>query len=99
MSDTPIDAITRDAETVISAAGTVLLALLPGGMIGSFTISQFVAILNGIASGVPEIVAAYNNIKAAVDGEAAPSGADLAALQAAVDAIDNQIQGDASKLQ
>jgi len=97
-SGTNISGIVGTAEEVIDAAGTILSALLPGGMIGSFTISQIVAILNGIASGVPEIVAAYNDIKAAVDGQAAPTGEELAALQASVDAEDNVIQADAAEI-
>lgn len=92
MTDTNASALSADAQAILGAVGTVLGALVPGGVIAGVTISTITSIAQGVVQGVPEIVTAYEDIKAAIDGGAPPSEAQLLALKAAVDAADDKLQ-------
>ncbi len=80
--------------TAIETIGTLLAALVPGGAIAGIAISTLTAVAKGVAAGIPEAVAAYGDIKAALDGAAPPTPAQLAALKAAADTADARLQAD-----
>lgn len=88
--------IATAAEQVLGIVGTVLTALVPGGQIAGVAVGEIIALANGVLNGVPEVVDAYNAVKAAVDGGAAPTADQLAALKASVDAADDVLQADAA---
>jgi hypothetical protein len=90
---------TTTIATVVKIAGEVATAFLPGGaIIAGLTVPDMIGVISGIANGLPDVIAAYEAIKAAVDGGAAPTPTDLAALKAALDAADDAVQTEVAEL-
>lgn len=86
-----------DAQAVVNGvadvAGEVLPLLFPGGtLIAGLAVADVPAILKGIASGIPDVVSAYNAVKAAITGGSSAPVAELAALKTALDAADDAVQ-------
>lgn len=89
--------ISTDAQIALGAVGTILEVLIPGGAVAGIGISTIISVAKGVAQGIPAIVAAYEDIRAAIDGQQPPTQAQLLALKAAVDAGDDEIQAAAQQ--
>ncbi|MBI3677911.1 MAG: hypothetical protein HY243_14985 [Proteobacteria bacterium] len=86
-----------EVKNFIGVLGTLASIALPGaGTIVGFTIPEIANILKGLVDSVPEITAAYNDIKSMIDGGAAPTPEQLLALRGKIDVADDQLQKDAA---
>jgi hypothetical protein len=86
------------AESVLSVAGPVVADLFPEAQIAGFGVSQLLSVVNGVATAAPDLTNAYNNIKAAVTGGAAPTAEQWAAFDAAADQAHADFQAALAKL-
>lgn len=86
----------EEAQKLVNIIGTLAMSVAPGVTIAGFTFAEIAALAEGVAAGIPEIIAAVDSIKAAANGGAAPTPEQLLALKAAIDAGDDQIQRDAA---
>lgn len=69
----------------LGLAGEVVGTFVPGATIAGFAVSKAIALASAIADAAPDAVAAVQAVKAAVDGGAAPTPEQWAALDAAAD--------------
>lgn len=81
-------------NSAIPLIATILAAFAPGLTIGGIAATKVLAMVSGLLSGAPDLVNAYNAVKAAVDGGAAPTPEQWAALDAAADAAHAKLQAD-----
>ena len=90
--------ILADVENGLAVVGTIIEGLIPGGQIAGIAIDDVINLAKSVIAGAPAAVAAFNDLKAAVDGGSAPTPAQITALKAAVDTGDDQIQQDVAQL-
>lgn len=90
--------IINDVEVGISAVSGVILAINPAFTLAGLGIAEIASIASAAVKGAPEVIAALSEIKAAWSGGAAPTAEQFAALKAAVDAADDQLQADVKAL-
>ena len=92
------DGVLTDVASGVEVLGTIVGAFVPGGQIAGIAITDLVKLAQSVVAGAPAAIAAFNDIKAAASGGAAPTDAQIAAVKAAVDAGDDQIQKDVQQL-
>lgn len=79
----------REMLPLITDALTILA---PGASIGGLAATKIVGIAAGLLDGAPDLVNAYDAVKAAVNGGAAPTPEQWSAFNAAADAAHNDLQ-------
>lgn len=80
----PVAAAGGVAQLLPLASG-VLSVLAPGLAVAGMPVIKLLAIAGGLLSGAPDLQNAYQAVKAAVTGGAAPTAAQWAAFDAAAD--------------
>lgn len=89
---TSVSNLGADAQAVIPLIGALLAAFAPGLAIGGLTATKVLAIVAGLLAGTPDLVNAWNAIKAALDGGAAPTADQWAAFDSAADTAHANLQ-------
>ena len=97
-SGSTLDTIMSEIEQLITFLTPFVGALGPGATLAGFTASQILGLVNGLITSEPAVVAAFNAVKAAIDGGAAPTQDQWAALNAAADQAHAALQAEAAKI-
>lgn len=90
--------ILNDAKQGVALIAGIMETLSPQAALAGFTIDELSNLAEGLIDGVPAIVAAWNSVKAAHAGGAAPTNDQITALKAAIDADDDALEEEVQQL-